>query len=97
MLIWISVIIVFGMVFYISKKIADMMQVPIVEVFRRRKLETDIRTGDVSIDRVSSQDLVLLQKALYSVVGVGGFGPYYIPSFDIFSITQSELERRRTK
>ena len=90
-------IVIFVCVFYVSKKIADMMQVPIDEVFRRRKLENSIRTGETKLNDVSSKDLIAIQSSLYTTVGVGGIGPAYLPSFDIYSLAQRELERRRNE
>jgi len=100
MVAWIVGIVLFIGVLYVSKKITDMMQVPIDEVFRLRGLETNVRTGEMALfanegEYVSSKDLILLQRPLFTVVGVGGVGPAYIPSLDIICITQAELERRR--
>ncbi len=103
MIIWIiGIVSLVCVIFYVSKKIADMMQIPIEEVFRRRKLETNIRTGKTALwsnsnEHVSSKDLILLQKPLFTHVGIGGIGPAYFPSFDIACIAQAELERRRNK
>lgn len=98
-MIWIILgIIVSFLVVYISTKIAGMMQVPIDEVFRLRKLENSIRIGDTALSGdkcVSSADLIRLQRPIFTVVGMGGRGPAFLPSYDIVCITQAELERRR--
>ncbi len=61
-----------------------------------KDLHDEISCGTKKLPNVSNADLISLSRTCFTVVGVGGVGPAYIPSFSIWRLVQDELAKRRS-
>lgn len=75
--------------------IGKVMQGPIDRCFELRVIHDKLLTGKIEMKYILDSDLIDLRKPLRTVVGMGGVGPSYLPSFDVFQMVLEELTRRR--
>lgn len=92
-------LVVSGLILVVSGLIAlpiTYMQNSCVEDCFARMIKHDkVLCGELNVKDLPNSELLSLKSPLFTVVGMGGVGPRYQPSFDVFSLILDELRRRR--
>ena len=94
LIIIISIFSVIGLI-WLAIGIASCQNSAITHCFKIKKMHDNLLVGEAGISNVSNSDLLSLRFPIFTYVGMGGFGPYYNPSFEIFSMVTDELALRR--
>lgn len=81
--------------FLIAWPIARMQDSCIKDCLALVRQHDKVFCGELNVKDISSSELMALNRPMFTVVGMGGMGPRYEPSFDVFSLVIDELRRRR--
>ncbi len=76
--------------------VAGLQNSEISRCLKTKRLHDDLLTGKTEMRYLSDSQLLSLSRPKFTHVGVGGFGPYYNPSFLMYEMVTDELSRRRS-
>lgn len=75
--------------------IASCQNSMITHCFKIRKLHDDLLVGESGVSDIPNSKLLSLRSPIFTHVGMGGIGPHYRPSFEVFRMVCDELSQRR--
>lgn len=96
MVIWVTLVIGIAVSILLGLVITRPMNAAISKCLAIKDLHDDVACGVKRLPDVSDTDLLSLSRPCFTVVGMGGVGPAYLPSFSIWRLVQDELLKRRS-